>query len=166
MESISSAGLLRDILREAVRKLGFLQKGEAACCGITVGQCHALVEIGRSGALSLNEVADLLNLDKSTVSRTVDNLVNQGLLTRKNDAEDRRYIQIVLTEKGRLLFEQINGCMKTYFTAVISAIQPENREMVAKALPYLLQAFRDAPMYQEWGCTAAKQEIKASPDSY
>ena len=61
------------------RKLGVLEDGEMACCGISMAQCHALVEIGRAGSISLVELAKLLDLDNSTMSRTVNNLVNSKL---------------------------------------------------------------------------------------
>ncbi|HBG22772.1 MAG TPA: MarR family transcriptional regulator, partial [Peptococcaceae bacterium] len=61
---------------------------------MTYSQCHTLVEIGRKRCLSINELADLLGLDKSTMSRTVNTMVEQGLVTREPDPADRRYVNI------------------------------------------------------------------------
>jgi DNA-binding MarR family transcriptional regulator len=66
-----------------------------------MAQCHAVVEIGRAGGISLAELAGLLNLDSSTMSRTVNNLVNSGYVIRELDPKDRRYVTIELTENGR-----------------------------------------------------------------
>jgi hypothetical protein len=40
---------LRELIRVLVRNLGILEKSDASCCGVTISQCHAIVEIGRSG---------------------------------------------------------------------------------------------------------------------
>ncbi len=44
--------------------------------GISLAQCHTLLEIEKSHEISISELANTLSLDKSTVSRTVDGLVN------------------------------------------------------------------------------------------
>ena len=49
-----------------------LDRGDAICCGVSLTQCHTIVEIAKAGSISLNELADILTLDKSTVSRTVE----------------------------------------------------------------------------------------------
>ena len=40
---------------------------------------NAIVEIGRAGEISLNEPSEMLKLDKSTMSRAVNNLVVQDI---------------------------------------------------------------------------------------
>ena len=153
MKKLQKANLLREIIRVTVRKLGFLQKSEATCCGITIGQCQTLVEVGNSGEITINEIADLLNLDKSTVSRTVENLVNQELMTRKSDGEDRRYVKIMLTNKGNELFNSINQNMEKYFSGIIDAIPLDKQKVVSAALPCILEAFQKSEWHQEsCGC--------------
>lgn len=146
MEMRQNHELLREIIRIIVRKLGLLQKTDAACCGITVGQCHALVEIGRARTLSLNELAEILALDKSTMSRTVDNLVNGGLVERNIDKGDRRYTTLNLTVEGTTMVEFINCSMNEYFDRVLSAVPKEKLAVVIEILPYLLTAVEKTDM--------------------
>ena len=108
MIDANMAEVFREVVKTCVRKLGLLQKADASCCGITVAQCHTLVEIGKSNCLSLNELSGLLTFDKSTMSRTVDNLVNAGLVVRQIDKEDRRYMKITLIVQGTEL-KDISG---------------------------------------------------------
>ena len=67
--------LLRENARLLIRRLGLLEKDNAGCCCVTMPQCHVIVEVGRHKTLSVNDLAQLLNLDKSSVSKTVDKLV-------------------------------------------------------------------------------------------
>jgi len=69
---------LREQIRVFIRKLGLIERSGMECCGVTLSQCHAIVEVGRKGSLSVNDLAELLNLGKSTVSKTVDKLVSGG----------------------------------------------------------------------------------------
>ncbi|WP_245692703.1 MarR family winged helix-turn-helix transcriptional regulator [Sporomusa acidovorans] len=129
-----------------MKKLGLLQKADAACCGITVAQCHTLVEIGRTNGLSLNELSEALTLDKSTMSRTVDNLVKTGLVERQSDNEDRRYTKITLTAEGTEMVKAINSGMEEYFERVLRSIPKEKCEAVIEILPYLLTAVKNTEM--------------------
>ncbi|KXG76155.1 MarR family winged helix-turn-helix transcriptional regulator [Thermotalea metallivorans] len=133
---------LRELVKVLIRSLGILEKDEASCCGITLGQCHALVEVGKAKTISLNELAELLNLDSSTMSRTVNNLVNANLLERKMDESDRRYIQIQLTEEGKKIFQTIEESMEAYFHGVLQAIDESKRDQVMESLRLLIDAIK------------------------
>jgi len=136
----NSADTLRELIRIIVRGLGILEKNEASCCGVTLGQCHAIVEIGRKEEISLNELAKLLNLDKSTMSRTVNNLVKQNLVERKINPEDRRYMMIGLTKEGNKIFREIEDSMKLYYERVLNDISEDKRDQVIESLQILLKA--------------------------
>ena len=131
---------LRELIRVLVRNLGILEKSEATCCGTTVAQCHAIVEIGRAKEMSLNELAQLLALDKSTMSRTTNNLVESGLVVRELHSEDRRYVTIKLTEEGRTVLESIEGSMELFYKSIFSEIPEDKREQVLESLQLIINA--------------------------
>lgn len=133
---------LRESIRILERKLGVLNDSELSCCKVTFAQCHAIVEIGRAGNISLIDLASLLNLDNSTMSRTVNNLVNGGYLKREPDPADRRYIVITLTESGKDLFKNIESSMDQKYAAVCNCIPEEKRAQVLDSLKLLSEAFQ------------------------
>ena len=120
------------------RKLGLLEKGEASCCGVTLSQCHAIVEIARAGSMSVNDLANMLGLDKSTMSRTINNLVERDLVTREPDSEHRRYPSIGLTAQGQALFLEIESGMEQYYQDVYNSLPETKREQVLESLEILV----------------------------
>jgi DNA-binding MarR family transcriptional regulator len=143
MEKSKYANELRELTRLLVRNIGFLDKSEASCCGTTIGQCHAIVEIGEAQEISLNELADILKLDNSTISRTVNNLVDQQLVIREIDPQDRRYIKMKLTDKGWTVYGGIEINMNIYFNNLLKDIPEEKHEQVIESLKLLLQAMKN-----------------------
>lgn len=139
MESEGSK-YLRELLRILIRNLGILEKSESSCYGTSISQCHAIVEIGRARQISLNELADLLVLDKSTMSRTINSLVEGELVSRETHSEDRRYIAIELTEMGKKAFESIENSMESYYKNILAAIPEDKREQVLESLKLLTEA--------------------------
>jgi DNA-binding MarR family transcriptional regulator len=131
---------LRELIRVLVRNLGILEESEATCCGTTVSQCHAIVEIGRAKDISLNELAEVLALDKSTMSRTINKLVDSNLAIRELHPEDRRYISIKLTDEGIKIFDNIENSMEKYYMSIFSSIPEGKREQVLESLQLIIYA--------------------------
>lgn len=130
---------LRELIRVLVRNLGILEKSDASCCGVTISQCHAIVEIGRAKEISLNELAELLTLDKSTMSRTINKLVDNNLVTRELHSKDRRYVSIKLTEKGINVFKTIEKNMHDYYENIFMSISEDKREQILDSLNVLTE---------------------------
>ena len=131
---------LRELIRMLERKLGVLQDSGFSCCQITMSQCHALVEIGRAKGISLNELAELLNLENSTMSRTVNNLVANELVKRDIDPQDRRYVTISLTDKGNEIYQGIEEEMNLYFKKIYETIPADKRQQVLESIDILLES--------------------------
>jgi DNA-binding MarR family transcriptional regulator len=143
MKKLDPSQRLRETTRLLIRNLGFLDRSEAVCCGITLTQCHTIVETGRRKQISVNELSELLNLDKSTVSRTVEQLVNHDILVRQPDVNDRRYVVLQLTGKGEELFANIEQRAEAYFAEIIDAIPEEKQEQVIESLEIFSEAIHN-----------------------
>jgi DNA-binding MarR family transcriptional regulator len=74
--------------------------------GVSVEQFHILRHV-RNGRGSVSELAEVKRISRPAISQGVDVLVNKGLLTRTQDTQDRRFVQLELTESGRLLLETV-----------------------------------------------------------
>ncbi|GAB4375672.1 MAG: MarR family winged helix-turn-helix transcriptional regulator [Spirochaetales bacterium] len=129
----------REKIRLLERRLGLLEQYQSECCGLSLSQCHALVEIGRASLLSPGDLAQRLGLDKSTISRIVDSLVSSGKVHREEHPEDRRVIQLSLTEGGRRTFEHIEREMNRQYHEVLSAIPEEKQTQVLESIEVLLE---------------------------
>ena len=70
------------------------------------------------------ELADEAGVTRATMTGLVDTLEKDGLVTRKNDSEDRRTVQVQLTTAGRKLLDQM---LPGYFASVTKMMQPLNK---------------------------------------
>ncbi|MCK9422348.1 MAG: MarR family transcriptional regulator [Bacteroidales bacterium] len=114
----------RRILRSFERELNF-QNQSSCCCGVTLTQCHALMELETTESITMNELAKKLHLDKSTVSRTVDNLFQSNLIDREIPTSNRRTTRIKLDKNGRSVCKTINEGNNEYYKQALRAISPE-----------------------------------------
>jgi DNA-binding MarR family transcriptional regulator len=127
---------LRSIEREVEQQI----KTDTVCCGVSLAQCHALMELGLGGAMTIADLAEIIKLDKSTLSRTIDSMVQTGLVDRTIDPKDRRYMQIKLTAQGKKVFAEINtGCNQLYLK-VFDCIPTAKQRQVIDSLGIFARA--------------------------
>lgn len=117
----------REILREFDREID-LQNSASCCNGISVAQCHTLLEIEKNNEISVTDLAKNLALDKSTVSRTVDGLVNIKMVNRIIPKENRRLALARLTDSGKEVCTSINDSNDSYVKRVMHDFSAEERK--------------------------------------
>ena len=143
---------LRESLRKLERVLGLLERSQASCCGTNLTQCHALVEIGRKGQLSVNGLADILQLDKSTTSRVVQFLVTQNWVKRNESVEDRRIQEVSLTPEGVVQFQSIEASMDGFYKQVFEQLGDLSGEKVVESVGLLVNAIEKVKLDSIFTC--------------
>jgi len=149
MSEVETHKRLRELIRQLEQKTGALNDSEMSCCNITMTQCHALVEIGRAKKISLIELSEMLGLENSTISRTVNHLVNAEMVTREIDPINRRYVTISLTEDGQKVFDGIEASMNIYYKQILRKIPVEKQTAVLNSIQILLDAITASEQEQQ-----------------
>lgn len=121
---------IRDASRRLVRELGFM-RDTLAGTGLPPSAVHALIEIGRHGALPSTNLCEALQLDKSSVSRMVRKLVQAGEVVMSATARDRRSRPLMLTRKGRATLAAIHRLARRQVVAALQHLPPEGRQAVS-----------------------------------
>ncbi len=140
---------LRDSSRRLVRELGFLE-GRSKAAAITHTQCHTLIEIERRGVLAAGELAAILNLDKSTTSRTVASLVSAGYIAARADGGDRRRRPLTLTAKGRRKLAALHELANRQVQEALSLLDGDERDTVLRGMSLYARALARRRAQQEF----------------
>ena len=130
----------RERLRRLEREIVSQLKSETECCGVTLAQCHIIIELGSKGVVSLVELSEILELDASTVSRNINGMVESGLVGRNVNEKDRRYITLSLTDKGRDKYEYIEELCNLHYSEVLKKVPPEKLPQVMESFDLIVEA--------------------------
>ena len=113
----------------------FRDRDEAFRFDLTVSQAYLISILGRAAhSLSMGEISSKLSLDVSTTTRSVDGLVQRGLLKREPDTSDRRVVRVALAAKGKRIFARIEQQWLEIHRRVLEATPPSSRRAVVKAI--------------------------------
>ena len=100
---------------------------------ISVEQFHVLRYV-RRGTDSVSELATAKNISRPAISQAVEILVKKGLLTRVPSKEDRRCVELVLTEAGNNLLDTVFKETRGWMKDRMQGLSPDDLETIAKAM--------------------------------
>lgn len=140
--------LFREYTRELERNLENMNQSDCCQCNVNTLQCFLVVEIGRQPGICIKDLAQSLKLDKSGISRAIEELVQKGFVLREPSKKDRRCVILTLTKDGEARFNQIENDMDKKFKEVFSYIDKDKQDMVLEAL----QLYNDACKKAENTC--------------
>lgn len=129
----SQIELIRDASRRLVRELGFMREALAGT-GLPPSSVHALLEIDARGEMTANELADLLALEKSSVSRLLRKLVDTGEIVETPGKADGRTKLLSLTIKGKTTVSGIHNFARRQVKEALGRLSPGQQVTIADGL--------------------------------
>lgn len=87
-------------LRRIIRATDLHSKRLGRSTGLTTPQLLVLQTVNKIPFATVNEVAKSISLSQATVSTILDRLEAKGLINRQRNSEDKRKVNLVLTEQA------------------------------------------------------------------
>jgi len=130
---------LSRLLRNLTRLVGGADDGPAMTATTRV----ALVELGDSGPIRLNDLATRMGVSAPTASRSVDALHELGLVERVVDPNDRRAVRIELSAQGKAKLEERKARASVAFAPAVAVLSESDRRQLSDLLRRMTEALSD-----------------------
>lgn len=105
---------------------------------ISVTEWRVVVVLGRFPGSTASEVVERTAMDKVSISRAVNNLVDKGYLQRRTDQNDRRRLRLYLTRgRGKQVLESIVPLAAAYETELLELLEESERATLVGLLDKL-----------------------------
>jgi len=103
--------------------------------GLDIPEWRVLATLGfRDDACTAQYIAHCTRTHKSTISRAVAHLLEQQLIERVENADDRRELALQLTRKGHALYEELIPRLLRKEQDILSCLTAAERKEFANAL--------------------------------
>ncbi|HIF20504.1 MAG TPA: MarR family transcriptional regulator [Gemmatimonadetes bacterium] len=147
MKAASQTQELRSTVQLFVRHLGLLDVRRTPCGQpLSVAQAHALMFLRarppEEAPPTQQVLADYLRLNKSTVTRLLQQLKSRHLVRLETCPSDKRAKRIHLTEQGRQTAANVDRTSQDLFSAVLRNLPEASREGVIQAVQELTRAIQ------------------------
>ena len=132
-----------DVMTKILRNIGAISRAldsisniEFKEISLTKGQYLYVVRVFEKPGIILENLAELLRVDKTTASRAVNKLVANGLLTKKMTAKNQKNKQLFVTKKGeevyQLLISEHKYSEKMALTGLSATEKQQLEELLTK----------------------------------
>jgi DNA-binding MarR family transcriptional regulator len=99
-----------------------------------------LLGVLRDRKPTMNELAKLLGLDKSSVTGLIDRAERRGLVGRTPSTSDRRATLVGLTKQGRALVSEVQTRFEADITDLLRPLKPADRTVLTTLIRDVLVA--------------------------
>ncbi|MGB4777868.1 MarR family winged helix-turn-helix transcriptional regulator [Microbacterium sp.] len=120
-------------LRMATFRLARRLRSQRAVDSMSDGQFAVLAALSVHGAHTLGELADRERVSAPSMNRTVNCLEESGYLTRTPDADDRRKVNIALTDAGRAVVTETVRRRDSWLEQALAELTPAQRQLLHDA---------------------------------
>ena len=112
------------------------------------GQGRLLILLHLHGSLTQRELIELTGRRSATLSEQLDGMERSGLILRSKNAQDKRNIDVTLTEQGQAAALQAMKNRQAFADALFGAMPPRKKQQLAGLLDSLLHTW-DIPLNED-----------------
>lgn len=156
-------------LRQIIRAIDLQSKQLTKRYGLTGPQLIILKEINKSPNKQLSEIAKNVSLSQATVTSILDRLCQQGFSVRQRSEQDKRKVNIYLTEKANEVLGRNPSVLQDEFADQFDKLEDWEKNMLLTSLQRLA-SMMDAskiqapPVLVSGPLAASSQDVKSFLD--
>jgi DNA-binding MarR family transcriptional regulator len=117
--------------------------------GLSMSHLGSLLRIHHIGSCGVTDLGDHLGVTSAAVSQMLDRLVEQELILRNEDPNDRRVKQIILTHKGDRILDEIIHARQDWLDDLAQTLSDSEKETVMAGMEILLEKINHLPQTVE-----------------
>lgn len=126
-------GLVHRLEDEAIKASEFSDLSRA--------EISAIMAIGTGRPKTMTHVANILEINVSTLTTTINKLVKKGYVERLRDDKDRRIVKIGLSEKGIAAATERDSFMGELLRGAVEQVEPDKLRYFISAIDNINQYF-------------------------
>jgi len=107
--------------------------------GLTVEKYRAMLAIARFTDCTMTELSQFTFIDRTTLTRMIDQLVARGWVTRGHAPRDRRHVVLALTPEGLAVGTQAVDVLTAANVEAVAGASPDQVETVIQTLQVVLR---------------------------
>ena len=105
--------------------------------GLLRTEWRVLFHLGLYGRMTARDIGAKAGIHKTKISRAVQRLEARRYLVRQRDDTDRRMEHLELTEKGRIVYEDLHDVARHYESALLADLSKEEVHTLRRLLQAL-----------------------------
>lgn len=128
-----------------IQSLNFASSDDGTANELSMSQLNAVKTLLECGELTMNELAERLDVSPPSASAMVDRLVEKGVFSREHSTKDRRKVVVRISPEGLKVAEEIKSSILQFFIELVEKIGVETAQKWCDVLSSVKTALAEEP---------------------
>ena len=126
---VKAINMISESMRESMRRYKEDTQNSKEMFSLSITQLHYLHVIKERRAVTITELAEIFGVQKSTVTVTVNKLLQCGFIEKFTPKDDLRVVYVSLKEKGMEIIEMEDRGYRQFAVELLAKLSEEEQKM-------------------------------------
>ncbi|MCL2461061.1 MAG: MarR family winged helix-turn-helix transcriptional regulator [Defluviitaleaceae bacterium] len=140
-----TVAIINELLAKNFNDILFIEESalkQGIFSDLTLTEMHTVEAIGMYAQKTMGQVARTLSITVGTLTVAVNSLVRKSYAERSRDGEDRRFVKVSLSNKGRLAYRAHEKFHADMVKSMVDGLSEDEELVLASALGKLNEYLR------------------------
>lgn len=124
---VKAIGIISDSMRDSMRRFKEASQASKELFNLSITQLHYLHAIKERNNVTITELAELFGVQKSTVTVTVNKLLQSGFIEKLTSKDDLRVVYVSLTDQGKEIIELEDTGYRQFAASILAMLNKEEQ---------------------------------------
>lgn len=124
---VKAIGIISDSMRDSMRRFKEASQTSKELFNLSITQLHYLHAIKERNNVTITELAELFGVQKSTVTVTVNKLLQSGFIEKLTSKDDLRVVYVSLTDQGKEIIELEDTGYRQFAASILAMLDKEEQ---------------------------------------
>ncbi len=124
---VKAINIISESMRESMRRYKEDTQNSKELFNLSITQLHYLHVIKERRDVTITELAEIFGVQKSTVTVTVNKLLQCGFIAKLTSKDDLRVVYVSLTEKGKEIIELEDRGYRQFAADLLAMLNKEEQ---------------------------------------
>ncbi|WP_333593445.1 MarR family transcriptional regulator [Anaerospora hongkongensis] len=124
---VKAIAIISDAMRDSMRRYKENTQTSQELFNLSITQLHYLHAIKERTNITVTELAELFGVQKSTVTVTVNKLLQSGFIEKLTSQDDLRVVYVSLTEQGKKIIELEDTGYRQFAASILAMLDKEEQ---------------------------------------
>lgn len=124
---VKAIGIISDSMRDSMRRFKEASQASKELFNLSITQLHYLHAIKERNNVTITELAELFGVQKSTVTVTVNKLLQSGFIEKLTSKDDLRVVYVSLTDQGKEIIELEDTGYRQFAASILAMLDKEEQ---------------------------------------
>ncbi len=148
------------IIFDYIDKFRFLlspDQWSAAFLDYSKNEILSLLFLYKNSTANMTEIADYINAPLNTATGVISRLEKKSMVERKRNSEDRRIVNIILTETAEEFIAKEKKLIQYYFQEIYKELTEEEKNAALSIISKVVAVFKNDKVKEECKDTTVKK---------